>query len=98
MSDPALKYRDRVDPQHEIAMQAIGLARMMLADYREHFERFRQARRNMNDFGGLLDPTLYRDMLQSKSFAQQERLIAAAVAFLAATDDVVAEAKSAGGA
>lgn len=78
MSDPAEKYRQVVDPAHRAAMQAIGVARLMLADHRAHFETFEKARRNMDDFGGMLDPTLYRDLLHSRSFAQQERMIRAA--------------------
>ena len=79
MADPAERYRDQVDPEHGLAMTAIGLARSMLEGQREQLEKFLAAERDMHNFGGLLEPTLYRDMLHSKSFAQQVRLARASI-------------------
>lgn len=91
MADPGEKYRDKVSTEHQVAMQAIGLMRHMLGQQREHFESLLKAERNMHDVGGLLDPTLYRDMIYSKGFAQQIRLVKAALAFLDELDAVAAE-------
>ena len=91
MNDPATKYRDKVDPDHAIAMQAIGFARMALDQHRAHYERLLASRQYMDSVGGLLDPTLYLDMLRSKSFAQQQRLVEATLAFLKQVDAVAAE-------
>jgi hypothetical protein len=93
MSDPGLKYADRVDPAHKMAMEAIGFMRQILGQHREQFDKLIKAESNMHDFGGVLDPTLYRDMLHSKGFKQQMRLVRAAVVFL---DEVDAVAKEVG--
>lgn len=95
MSDPAEKYRNRVDPEHEVAMQALQLAFMMLKEHRDHLRRFEASCRYMDNVGGLLDPTLYRDMLASRSFAQQKRMVDAALVFVGTIDEVMTEAKSA---
>lgn len=91
MNDPALKYADKVSPEHKMAMEAIGIFRQMIGQHREQFEALIKSERYMHDVGGLLDPTLYRDMIYSKSFAQQMRLVKAALAFLDECDAVAAE-------
>lgn len=93
MSDPALKYRDRVAPEHELAMQAVGMARMMLnAEHvRPQLELLDTSERHAHSVGHIMDPTMYRDMINSKSFAQQMRLVRAALAFLRETDAVAAD-------
>jgi hypothetical protein len=93
MSDPAEKYRSKVAPEHELAMQAIGMARMMLAapHVRPQLELLEKAERDAHSIGHITDPTLYRDMINSKSFAQQMVLIRAALTFLRATDELAAE-------
>lgn len=85
------KYADRVAPEHRIAMEAIGLVRMALAPHREQFEKLVEAERQMHSIGHILDPTLYRDMSQSKNFALQLRLVQAALAFLKAVDEIAKE-------
>lgn len=91
MNDPATHYRDRVDPEHRLAMEAIGMARMMLDQHRERYEVLIKARSDADAFGHILNPTLYRDMIHSKSFEQQMRLVRAAQAFLRETDAVAKE-------
>ena len=91
MNDPALKYRDKVDPEHAIAMQSIGLARMVMTQHRARFEELLKARQNIDSIGIVLDPTLYRDVLDSKSLAQQLRMVRAALAFLDQIDEVAKE-------
>ena len=91
MADPATKYVDKVSPEHKMAMEAIGFMRQILGQHREQFERLIKSERDMRSFGGMLDPTLYKDMLYSKSFAQQMRLVKAAVAFLKEVDTVADE-------
>ena len=88
--DPAMKYRDRVEPKHAMAMQAIGMARMMLSaeHVRPQLELLDRAERDAHSIGHIIDPTMYHDMINSKSFAQQMTLVRAALAFLRATDDV----------
>lgn len=92
--DPAEKYRDKVDPQHIVAMQAIGIAHMALSQHRLHFEKLLRSKEHMDSVGCMFDPTLYRDMLYSKSFAQMIKLVNAAVAFLRVTDEVGEEIES----
>lgn len=91
MSDRRLSTATRLIAEHAIAMQAIGLARLALDQHRDRYELLLESRRYMDSVGGLLDPTLYRDMLGSKSFAQQERMVKAALAFLKEIDAVAAE-------
>jgi hypothetical protein len=91
MADTAAKYRDKVDPEHAVAMQAIGFARQFLGQHRERYEALLKAEQDMHSFGGMIDPTMYRDMLNSKSFDQQTRLIKAALAFLKEADAVADE-------
>lgn len=80
--DPADRYRDKVAPEHKLAMQAIGFVRQLLEPHREQFEILDKAERDSHSFGHILDPTLYRDMIHSKSFAQQMRMVRAALAFM----------------
>jgi hypothetical protein len=91
MADPAEKYRDKVDPSHKMAMDAIGMIRQVLSPHREVMERLLDSERQMHNFGHVLNPTLYNDMIYSKSFEQQTRLIKAALAFLDEADAVAAE-------
>jgi hypothetical protein len=90
MSDPAEKYRNKVAPEHELAMQAIGMARMMLdaPHVRLQLELVDESERDAHSFGHITDPTLYRDMISSRSFADQMILVRAALTFLKATDEV----------
>lgn len=94
MADPSEKYRDKVDLIHKQAVEAIGMAYFMLDINRAHFEVFMEAKRRMESIGHITDPTLYRDMLYSKSFERQTKLIEAALAFLRCLDPIVAEVES----
>ena len=92
MTDPAIKYRDRLDPAHQSAMDTVlGPVRIMLGAHRLHFEAVLEAERHAHSVGHILDPTLYRDMIQSKSFGQQLRVMKAAIAFLDELDAVERE-------
>lgn len=91
MIDPATKYAGNVDPAHRLAMDTLAMTRQLLMPHRGHFESFLEAERRAHSVGHILDPTLYRDMINSKSFEQQVRLVRAAVAFLDATDAVATE-------
>ena len=82
MNDPADRYRDKVDPMHKMAMDAIGMARHLLNTYSEQYDILLKAENDAHSIGHILNPTLYRDMIHSKSFAQQIKLCRAAQAFL----------------
>ena len=84
------KYTDRVPPEYKMAMEAIGMFRLMLGRHRP--EALLKA---MDNFGGLSDPTLNRDILHSKSFEQQIRMVEAALKFLDVIDAVASEVESA---
>jgi len=71
-------------------MEAVGLVAQILEPHREQFETLLKAERDMHSVGAILNPTLYRDMIYSKSFAQQIKVVRAAVAFL----DEIAAVKS----
>jgi hypothetical protein len=76
-----LKYAHKVTPEYDVAMQAIGFARMLMAQHRAQYDALLESREYMDNVGGLLDPTLYLDVLHSKSLALQMRMVKAAVAF-----------------
>jgi hypothetical protein len=89
--DPGNKYRDKVDPKHRMAMEAIGFMAQLLGPHREQFEILIKAEQDAHSFGHILDPTLYRDMIHSKGFEQQIRLCKAALVFLDIIDSVKGE-------
>lgn len=88
MADPMERYRDKVDPRHREAMQAIGMAAMILTPHADQLERLLKAEREAHSILHIVDPTLYRDMIGSKNFAQQIELARAAQAFLLAAQAV----------
>lgn len=85
------KYADKVTPEYRMAMEAIGMFRLMLGQHRPQFEALLKARRDMDDFGGLIDPTLYRDVLYSKNLERQIRMVEAVIKFLDVIDAVANE-------
>jgi hypothetical protein len=85
------KYRDKVTPEYAVAVQAIGFARQLIGQHREQYEALLKSEQDMHSFGGMINPTLYRDMLYSNGFKQQTRLIKAALAFLNEADAVADE-------
>jgi len=89
--DPSEKYRDKVDPLYRAAIEAIGFARMIMTQHRDQYDRLLKAEQDAHSFVHVINPTLYRDMITSKNFERQTRLIRAAVAFLAAVDEVANE-------
>ncbi len=91
MTDPAKKYAGKVDPKHALAMSSIGLMQQILKPHREQFERLINAEKSAHSHMHILDPTLYRDMLNSRSFAQQIRLVTAALKFINEVDAVARE-------
>ena len=91
MNEQALRHRDQVADEHATAMQSIGMARLLMRQHCVSFDRFLKARRDMDSIGIVVDPTLYRDMLASKSLKQQIRMVEAAMRFLGEIDAVFAE-------
>lgn len=88
MGDPALKYKDQVDPEHKLAMDVTigvyGNLKMVEAQLR----KVQEAEQRSHSIGHILDPTLYRDQINSKSFADQMKIISAAIAFIDEMDVV----------
>ena len=86
------KYADKTTLEHKMAMEAIAMFRSLLGQHRPQFEALIEAERDMHNFGGVVfNPTLFRDMLQSKSFALQIRMVKAALVFLDEIDAVAKE-------
>jgi len=94
MGDPAEKYRDQVDPEHRMAMEAIAFAFQMLEPCSPQITRFLDAERHSHAVGHILNPTLYRDQINSRSFAQQVELARAADVFIRAVRKVKMEIAS----
>lgn len=91
MIDPAEKYRGKVSPEHKQAMDTIGFIYRTLKAVKPHLETLMEAERQMHNVGFILDPTLYRDMIYSKSFEHQMKLARAALQFVNTIDEVAAE-------
>ncbi len=85
------KYKDKVTPEYRAAITAIHFAAGMLQNHKAIYDSLLEGKRYMDNVGGLLDPTLYRDLLQSKNFERQLRLVQATLTFLAAVDEVETE-------
>lgn len=89
------KYAGKSDPvmlvEHAAAMNAIVLCADLIGGHRERIQATLDAERYMHSVGGLIDPTLYKDMTASKNFKQQMRLLDAALAFVREVDAVKAE-------
>lgn len=87
--DPATKYSDKVSQEHRDAMEALVMARLMLAVHRQNYTKLIDAERVAHNIGHIINPTLYMDMIHSDSFAKQMKLVNAAETFLKAVDDVL---------
>lgn len=85
------KYADKVSPVHRAALQAIGMARMLLNQHEGAYRELIESRDWMDSIGGLLDPTFYRDVLYSKNLARQIRLVKVTLAFLKEVNEVAKE-------
>jgi hypothetical protein len=90
--DPATKYADRVDPEYRMAMNMVLGAYHTMSLVAAPLRKLDQAERDAHSFGHIVDPTLYKDMIYSPSFAEQMKIVRAALAFIKACDDVKIEA------
>lgn len=77
------------------AAQAIAMAEMMLRTQRPTMEAFLKECADMESFGPILDPTLYRDSTRRAASALVKPLFEAAIDFLRVYDLHVAKAKTA---
>ena len=91
MSDPAEKYRDKIDPAHQIAMDTIVNSYHTMTLFRDHVTKTLEAERHSQSVGHILDPTLYRDAINSKSWRAQVQIMEATIRFL---DDVAGAAET----
>jgi hypothetical protein len=85
------KYANNTTPEHVMALESIPFARQLLSPYRETFAELITGEQYMHSIGSFYDLTLYRDMLYSKSFALQLRMVKAALMFLNEIDAVASE-------
>lgn len=96
MQDPSHKYRDQVDLNHRMAMDAVSFSFQLLEPHTGQIQAFLEAERQSHSIGMVLDPTLYRDQIYSRNFARQIRMANAALAFIreigAIRNDIAAEA------
>ena len=86
MTDPALKYADRVSPEHRAAMDLATSAYHNLKMVEPQLRKVDEAERRSHSIGHILDPTLYKDQIYSQSFADQMTFIRAALAFIDKVD------------
>ena len=94
MNDITEKYADKVTPEYQMAMQmamqCIVTCRQILEANKKQYEDLINGKQYMDSVGGLLNPSLYRDMLYSKNFEVQLKLAEAAMKFLRETDAIIA--------
>jgi len=91
MSDPAEKYRDKIDPTHQLAMDTVINSFHTMRLFKDHIARTLEAERHSHSVGHILDPTMYRDAMHSKSWRAQVQVMRAAMAFI---DDVEGAAEA----
>lgn len=91
MSDPAEKYRDKLDPTHQLAMNTIINSFRVMEMFKEHIAKTLEAERRSHSIGHILDPTMYRDAIHSKSWRAQVQIMKAAQNFI---DDVAGAAET----
>lgn len=76
------------DTQHKMAMQAVGFAAQLLTPNVDALRALVEAERSMHGYLHITDPTMYIKAINSKSLDQQVRLAKAAIAFVAAVQEV----------
>lgn len=77
------------------AASAVSTAVMVLRMEQATFEAFLKEARDMENFGHIVDPTLYKNPERRAANAVVQPLFEAAVAFVKAYDDHIARAKAA---
>lgn len=80
--------REEAAAMHKMAMDAIAVAANLLTVHADTFKAFLEAERSMHSHLHITNPTLYRQAITSRSFAQQRRMITAASTFLLAIQEV----------
>lgn len=85
MTDPAEKYREKLNPTHQLAMSTIINSYQVMEMFEDHVRATLDAERRSHSIGHILDPTLYRDAIESQSWRAQVQIMEATIKFL---DDV----------
>jgi len=80
-----------MEPNHKMAMEAIGLAAQILTPQAEQLGKLVEAERAMHSHLHITDPTLYREAIQSDGLRYQVELAKAAIAFVSAVQKVKGE-------
>ena len=89
MTDTAEKYRDKVDPEHKASMDLTIGAYHTIKMVEGHLRKLDEAERRSHSFGHITDPTIYRDQINSKSFADQMVVVRAALKFIETIDELI---------
>lgn len=84
------KYADKVTPEYHMAMQGITMCIQILQANKKQYEDLINGKQYMDSVGGLLNPSLYRDMLYDKNFEVQLKLAEAAMKFMRETETIIA--------
>lgn len=86
--DPGTKYADRVSDEFRMAMHMVVNAWGMVKAVEGELRKVDEAERRSHALGPILDPTLYRDQINSKQFAENMKVLRAALTFLDAMKEV----------
>lgn len=89
--DPSSKYADKVDPMHRAMMDMATGAFHTLSMVEGQIDRFLDAEHSSHSIGHIVNPTLYRDQINSKNFAAQVAIAKAAKSYLSAVKKVQAD-------
>jgi hypothetical protein len=89
MTDPSEKYRNKLDPEHKAVMDLIIGAYYTIKMVETHLRKLDESERFAHSIGHITDPTLYKDMISSKSFADQMHIVRAALKFIGEVDELI---------
>jgi hypothetical protein len=92
MTDPITekyaKEGKRDAPATWAALECIAMLRIVLGQHREAMELLVEKDKQMDNIGGLLHPSLYRDMISSPNYKANIRLVKATLKYLDEIDEV----------
>jgi hypothetical protein len=88
--DTGAKYADRVDPGFRMAMELVASSYRTMKMVESELAKVDEAERRSHAVA-VLEPTLYRDQINSKQFARNMKVVRAAISFIKAVDEVAEE-------
>ena len=88
LAEKAAEEGHRNSPETWAALECIAMLRVVIGAHRGAMQTLVDIDRKMDSVGGLLHPSLYRDMLESSNYKANIRLCKATLAYLDEIDAV----------